>query len=132
MSDATLSDRFYKVGGALPQDVPSYVARASDDELYKALKAREFCYVLNSRQMGKSSLMVRTLNRLKADGWAGVILDFSAKESQSGQPDYWYNGIINQLNRELKLLDRLTFRLVLECRAVEGSLKVARLKLGSS
>ncbi|MEM1427767.1 MAG: AAA-like domain-containing protein, partial [Cyanobacteria bacterium P01_H01_bin.130] len=110
MSDAPQSNRFYKVGGALPQDVPSYVTRASDDELYEALKAGEFCYVLNSRQMGKSSLMVRTLTRLRTDGWAGVILDFSAKDSQSEQPDRWYAGIINQLNRELKLLDRLTFR----------------------
>ena len=103
------------MGGALPQDVPSYVTRASDDELYASLKAGEFCYVLNSRQMGKSSLMVRTLTRLQADGWAGVILDFSAKDSQSeksrsDQADRWYAGIINQLNRELKLLDRLTFR----------------------
>lgn len=110
MSDESLSALFYKIGGALPQDVPSYVRRASDDELYKALRAREFCYVLNSRQMGKSSLMVRTLTRLKAKGWAGVILDFSAKDSQSDQPDLWYAGIINQLNRELALLDRPTFR----------------------
>ena len=110
MSDAPLSNRFYKVGGALPQDVPSYVTRGSDDDLYDALKAGEFCYVLNSRQMGKSSLMVRTLTRLRAAGWTGVILDFSAKDSQSDQPDRWYAGIINQLNRELKLLDRQTFR----------------------
>lgn len=68
MSDTSLSASFYKVGGSLPQNVPSYVMRASDDELYKALKAGEFCYVLNSRQMGKSSLMVRTLTRLRADG----------------------------------------------------------------
>ncbi|NEQ33374.1 MAG: hypothetical protein F6K04_20665, partial [Leptolyngbya sp. SIO4C5] len=109
MSEVPIVPSFFRVGGSLPEDVPSYVTRTSDDELYRALKAGEFCYVLNSRQMGKSSLMVRTLTRLKAEGWAGVTLDFSAKDSQSDQPDRWYAGIVNQLNRELKLLDRPTF-----------------------
>ena len=100
----------YQVGGALPQDVSSYVTRDSDRQLLEALKAGEFCYVLNSRQMGKSSLMVRTLAQLQESGWKGIILDFSAKDTQSDQPSFWYNGIINQLNNHFKLLDRGDFR----------------------
>ncbi|MBC1220745.1 GUN4 domain-containing protein [Nostoc sp. UCD121] len=95
----------YQVGGALGQDVPSYVTRAADIQLYEALQAQEFCYVLNCRQMGKSSLMVRALARLKSEGWAGIVLDFSAKDSQVEQAERWYNGIINQLNRHFSLLD---------------------------
>jgi hypothetical protein len=100
----------YQVGGALLQDVSSYVTRDSDRQLFEALKAGEFCYVLNSRQMGKSSLMVRTLAQLQEAGWKGIILDFSAKDTQSDQPSFWYNGIINQLNNHFKLLDRGDFR----------------------
>lgn len=105
---------FYRVGGALSKDVPSYVTRESDSQLYEALKAGEFCYVLNSRQMGKSSLMVRTLAKLQAEGWAGITIDFSAKDSQADIPDRWYNGIINQLNRQFKLLERKDFRIWLK------------------
>jgi hypothetical protein len=95
----------YQVGGALPQDVSSYVTRDSDRQLLEALKAGEFCYVLNSRQMGKSSLMIRTLAQLKESGWKGIILDFSAKDTQSDQPDSWYFGIINELNKGFHLLE---------------------------
>ncbi|MBD2441560.1 AAA-like domain-containing protein [Nostoc sp. FACHB-110] len=105
MRDSTNGSYGYQVGGALGQDVPSYVTRAADRQFYEALQAQEFCYVLNSRQMGKSSLMVRTLARLKSEGWEGIVLDFSAKDSQVEQAERWYNGIINQLNRHFGLLD---------------------------
>ncbi|NES84894.1 MAG: tetratricopeptide repeat protein [Moorea sp. SIO2B7] len=97
----------YQVGGALSNEELSYVTRESDRHFYEALKAGEFCYVLNSRQMGKSSLMVRTLAQLQADEWAGIVLDFSAKDSQINQPERWYNGIINQFNRRWKLVDNV-------------------------
>ncbi len=65
MAIAAPLSSFYVTGGTLQQDAPSYVEREADRELYEALQQREFCYVLTARQMGKSSLMVRTAARLQ-------------------------------------------------------------------
>src|SRR5919109_27504 len=73
------SGSFFVAGGTIPTDARCYVRRRADDELYRALLDGEFCYVLTSRQMGKSSLMVRTALRLQAAGARVVILDLAAR-----------------------------------------------------
>ncbi|HAJ59626.1 MAG TPA: hypothetical protein DCP31_10430, partial [Cyanobacteria bacterium UBA8543] len=62
------SDNYYKVGGSLEYQHPTYVVRKADYELYEGLHKGEFCYVLNSRQMGKSSLRVQMMKKLKEQG----------------------------------------------------------------
>ena len=87
----------YKVGGSLGENAPSYVTRQADDELYRYLKSGEFCYIFNSRQMGKTSLIVRTHNRLQTEGYACTSLDFSVRGSGDMKSEQWYAGIVYKL-----------------------------------
>lgn len=68
----------YRVGGTLEPNHPTYVERAADQRLYDLLKAGEFCYVLNSRQMGKSSLVVHTRKKLEAEKFSFAFIDLSS------------------------------------------------------
>jgi len=54
------TDAFYITGGNVPADALSYVTRDADARLLQHLLQGDFCYILTSRQMGKSSLMTQT------------------------------------------------------------------------
>src|SRR5262245_34591020 len=102
----TFTTEFYVVGGTMPRDAASYVTRKADDELLAGLQQGHFCYVLTSRQMGKSSLMVRTATRLRAEGVTSAVLDLTAI-GHNLSAEQWYDGLLNLLANKLKLEDEL-------------------------
>lgn len=97
---------FYVVGGTLRHDAPSYITRMADQELYEGLLHGQFCYVLTARQMGKSSLMIRTAARLREAGIGAAILDLTAV-GQNLSVEQWYGGLLTQLGQRLDLEEEL-------------------------
>lgn len=88
---------FYQVGGTLPPEAVSYITRESDQKLLNYLQKGEFCYVLNSRQMGKSSLMVQVMNTLISQGFACTAIDLSIIGNKDISLEKWCEGIIYTL-----------------------------------
>ena len=93
----------YKIGGSLPEDAPSYVFRQADSDFYQWLKDGELCYVFNSRQMGKTSLLVRTMKKLEAEDIACTTIDVSGRGGKDITPEQWYAGIFYTLVTDFEI-----------------------------
>ena len=70
-----MANGIYTVGGAVQAYSGLYIERSADRELLDLCRQGVFAYVLTARQMGKSSLMVSTAERLAQDGVRSVIVD---------------------------------------------------------
>jgi WD40 repeat protein len=97
---------FYVTGGTLSRDALCYVTRQADHQLYEALRGGQFSYVLTARQMGKSSLMVRTAARLRDEGAGVAVLDLTAI-GMNLTAEQWYGGLLTQMAQQLGLEDEL-------------------------
>ena len=86
----------YQTNGALNPGSPSYIRRAADDDIWDNLEAGEFCYVLAPRQMGKSSLLWQTVERLRASGVCVATANIQGMGNTITEAEF-YEGVIDQL-----------------------------------
>ncbi|MEO0847118.1 MAG: CHASE2 domain-containing protein [Cyanobacteria bacterium J06648_1] len=105
-----MTNHRYQLGGSLDIEDANYVVREADSQLYRALKEGEFCYVLSSRQMGKSSLLVRTKYHLENCGFCCAALDLTGIGSDNITPEQWYKGLISQLYLGFNLVGKLKLK----------------------
>jgi WD40 repeat protein len=109
MTESPYKDE-YQVGGSLPSNASSYVTRQADTELYESLINGEFCYVLNSRQMGKSSLRVQVMQRLQAEGIVCAFIDLTGIGIEDVTAEKWYAGIVQSLVSSTQLSKKINWR----------------------
>ena len=96
-----MAQQFYQVGGSLPANAPSYIKRDADEQLYNYLIEGKYCYVLNARQVGKSSLRVHTSKRLEKSGYSCVNIDLTSIGSEDITADEWYFSFIYNVIEQL-------------------------------
>ena len=102
----TITPPFFIAGGTVPSDAPCYVTRQADNDLFHALQNAEFCFVLDTRQVGKSSLMARVAERLRENEVRVALLDLTALGKESN-PENWHYGLLELIGQELRCLKPL-------------------------
>lgn len=91
----------YTVGGGTVQAGGGlYIVRQADADLLALSRAGTFAYVLTSRQVGKSSLMVRTAEQLVKDGIRPVMLSLDAFGTKVTE-EAWYLGLLTDISDKL-------------------------------
>ncbi|NET32709.1 MAG: hypothetical protein F6K19_11955, partial [Cyanothece sp. SIO1E1] len=92
----------YTTGGTVQAGGGIYLSRQADQELLQLCCDSTFAYVLTPRQMGKSSLMVQTAERLAEKGIRSVIIDLTQIGTQV-TADAWYLGLLTVIEDQLLL-----------------------------
>lgn len=86
----------YTTGGTVQANDGLYIARKADADLLKLCREGGFGYVLSSRQVGKSSLMVRTEKALQDEHIMTAEIDLSAIGTKL-KVEQWYCGLLAQI-----------------------------------
>lgn len=92
----------FTVGGTVQAGTGIYIPRQADEELLNLCRHSTFAYVLTSRQMGKSSLMVRTAEQLSAASITSAIVDLNQLGVQV-TAEAWYLGLLTTIEDSLLL-----------------------------
>lgn len=93
----------FQVGGTVNPRTGVYIIRPSDDELFQLLERGEYANVLCSRQMGKSSLLMRTKTRLEKRGYAVAAIDVAGYLGSPSDSNDWYQGLLDEIVGQLRL-----------------------------
>jgi AAA-like domain/WD domain, G-beta repeat len=101
-STCVAKQNIYTVGGTVQARGGLYLPRKADAELLALCRAGTFAYVLTSRQMGKSSLMVHTAERLAEGDIHTVIINLTQLGIQLTAAE-WYLGFLTLIADSLML-----------------------------
>jgi hypothetical protein len=102
----TIPSQFFVTGGTMRLTAPSYVKRKADDTLLGVLSNSDFCYVLDTRQMGKSSMMARAAKALRDEGASVAVVDLQ-NLGQSLTIEQWYYAQLSRIGDALDLEDQI-------------------------
>lgn len=102
LADTVTSLEFFTAGTMLRPEMPSYVERPADDELLNLALARQFTYVFAAPDTGKSSLAIRTSQRLREQGVRTAVIFLSGSGDQTN-PEQWYLGLAARMVGQLQL-----------------------------
>ncbi|MBD2211233.1 AAA-like domain-containing protein [Nostoc linckia FACHB-104] len=92
----------YSLGGTVQASKGTYLIRQADKKLLELCQQAEFAYILTSRQMGKSSLMISTASELKKISVKSVIIDLTGIGTQVSA-EQWYLGLLLKIEEQLML-----------------------------
>ena len=88
-----MAEHRYTTGGTVQaQEGGLYLQRPADQQLLALCQQSRFAYVLTPRQLGKSSLMIRTAEQLQAEGFRAVMVDLSQIGTRA-EADTWYGDV---------------------------------------
>ena len=90
-----------QAGGTLNPRRHVYIERPQDAEALRLLIAGEYVNILSSRQMGKSSLMVRIVRELTARGARVASVDLAGEIGAPPVADSFYLSLLRYIAREL-------------------------------
>nr|WP_249127629.1 AAA-like domain-containing protein [Bradyrhizobium lablabi] len=92
-----------QAGGTLNSRRHLYIERREDEKFFELLEQAEYVNVLSSRQMGKSSLMMRAVQRLSEKGIKSVTIDLAAELGTPPNLDVFCLGLLSKIARVLEL-----------------------------
>jgi hypothetical protein len=98
-----MAKRFYTTGGTVQaQEGGLYLSRPADQQLLELCRESRFAYVLTPRQLGKSSLMIRTAQELLNEGFRAVTVDLTQIGTYA-DAETWYGDVLEVVADQLEL-----------------------------